>query len=62
MSYKKDKSNTYYSNSYNLITSHFVETIKQGTPVFFIAHINSHLEMTDIARQNFWSLLGNVCV
>lgn len=43
----------------NLITSHFVETIKQGTPVFFIAHINSHLEMTDIARQKIQLLTEN---
>lgn len=43
----------------NLITQKFVEEIKEGTPVFFVFHINSHLEVTNIAKQKLNLLTSN---
>lgn len=43
----------------DLITQHFVEAIKEGTPVFLVAHINSHLEITDIVKQKLKLLSEN---
>ena len=34
-----------------LITEEFVKKIKEGIPVFFVFHINSHLELTEVAKQ-----------
>lgn len=43
----------------DLITQHFVETIKEGTPVFLVAHINSHLEITENVKQKLKLLSEN---
>ncbi len=43
----------------NLITQQFVETVKGGTPVFFVAHINSHLEITEMAKEKLKLLSDN---
>lgn len=43
----------------DLITQQFVETVKDGTPVFFVAHINSHLEITEMAKKKLKLLSDN---
>lgn len=35
----------------NLITEDFIDGIKKGTPVFMVFHINSHLELTPLAKE-----------
>lgn len=34
-----------------LITKDFIDSIKGGTPVFMVFHINSHLELTALAKE-----------
>lgn len=43
----------------DLITQRFVEAIKEGTPVFLVFHINSHLEVTEIVKQKLKLLSEN---
>lgn len=43
----------------DLITQHFVESVKEGTPVFLVAHINSHLEITEVVKQKLKLLSEN---
>ena len=43
----------------HLITNEFVEGIKQGTPVFMVFHINSYLEITELAKQKAKMLCDN---
>lgn len=42
----------------HLITEKFVQQIVDGTPVFMVFHINSHLELTNIAKEKA-ALLSN---
>lgn len=42
-----------------LITKEFVKSIKGGIPVFFVFHINSHLELTELAKQKVNLLTEN---
>ena len=43
----------------NLISKTFVEGIKGGTPVFMVFHINSHLELTSVAKEKASLLADN---
>lgn len=42
-----------------LITEDFVKAIKCGVPVFFVFHINSHLELTGLAKEKLKLLTDN---
>ena len=43
----------------DLITKDFVNSIKEGTPVFMVFHINSHLELTPLAKEKARLLSNN---
>lgn len=43
----------------NLITEEFVNGIRGGTPVFMVFHINSHLELTPLAKKKVQLLTDN---
>lgn len=42
-----------------LITEDFVNHIKGGTPIFMVFHINSHLELTSLAKEKAKMLSNN---
>lgn len=42
-----------------LITEQFINEIKEGIPVFFVFHINSYLEVTEIAKEKAKLLVDN---
>ncbi len=43
----------------NLITEKFIDGIKEGTPVYMVFHINSHLELTSLAKEKVKLLTDN---
>ncbi len=43
----------------SLITEDFVKSIKGGTPIFMVFHINSHLELTPLAKDKARLLSDN---
>ena len=42
-----------------LITNEFINSVKQGTPVYMVFHINSHLELTPLAKEKAKLLTDN---
>lgn len=43
----------------SLITEEFIKKIKGGTPIFMVFHINSHLELTQLAKEKAKLLTDN---